>query len=85
MQLLREPLVCCWARFRIMRGISNLDHEGTLSTQVKQFKHNNHGNGITFADPDVHQLSNVKPDGYKYYDYILVHVDKCIDSIGLPQ
>ncbi|KAI2489323.1 Reverse transcriptase (RNA-dependent DNA polymerase) [Fragilaria crotonensis] len=29
----------------------------------------------TVADPDVYRRANVKPDGFKYYEYILVYVD----------
>jgi hypothetical protein len=29
----------------------------------------------TVADPDVYQHANAKPDGAKYYEYILVYVD----------
>ena len=29
----------------------------------------------TVADPDVYRRANAKPDGFKYYEYILVYVD----------
>ena len=29
----------------------------------------------TIADPDVYRRANLKPDGFKYYKYILVYVD----------
>jgi hypothetical protein len=38
----------------------------------------------TFADPDVYRRPSAKPDGFKYYEYILVYVDNVLIVSHLP-
>jgi hypothetical protein len=38
-----------------------------------------------YADPDVWMKPNTKPDGFKYWEYILVYVDDVLVISHEPQ
>lgn len=39
----------------------------------------------SIADPDVYLRAFAKPDGYKYYEYILVYVDAVLIVLHAPE
>jgi hypothetical protein len=43
------------------------------------------GFNLAIADPDVYRGSNGKPDGFRYYEYILVYVDDVLIISHSPQ
>lgn len=70
---------------RIVRALYGLKSSGASWRAMFNSTITEMGFMPTVADPDAYRRQNAKPDGFKYYEYILVYVDDVLIISHSPQ
>ena len=68
-------MVCRWLGVWIETGNSDQNRTGAVWTQIEW----------RVMDPDVCRRPFAKPDGYRYYEYILVYADDAFIVLQAPE
>jgi hypothetical protein len=63
---------------KIVRALDGLKSSGAAWKSMFNTSIIDIGFEGTVADPDVYRRANAKPEGFRYYEYILVYVDNVL-------
>ena len=72
-----EFVADCGKRMIVVRALYGLKSFGAAFRALLAKHLHDMGYKSSYADPDVYMRPAIKPDGFKYWEYLLAYVDDC--------